>query len=79
MNKLQFLILIFALLLLNLCNALFCNSSQIEVVFFDFKIVAVHIQLLKIKKLKRYIWFREPVCITTPNYVKNGQTVAEIL
>ena len=70
MDKLQFLGLIFAVLLSKSCNVLLCNYLSS---FSILKIAVVcHIRLSKITRR----W--GPICTTAPNFMKIGQKVADI-
>jgi len=77
MDKLQFLVQIFAVLLSKLCNVLLCKIYLSS--FSILKIAALrYIRLTKIKKKELYIRRWGPACIIVPNFIKIGQTVGEI-
>jgi len=79
MNKLQFLVLIFAFLMSKLCNVLLCNYKNIFRQFFDSQDSgSPPYKMVENYKFELYVrrWGR--ICITVPNLNKIGQAVAEI-
>ena len=79
MDKLQFLVLIFAVLLSKLCNVSLCNYTVCLNSFSIRYIAAIcRIRLSKIKNLKFTPGSGGPTCITVPNLIKISQKVAEI-
>ena len=78
MHKLQFLVIIFAVLLSKLCNVSLCNYKYIKAVFRFARWRRSAIQdcwKLKIWILRQALG---PTCITVPNLIKIGQMVAEM-
>jgi len=75
MDKVQFLIFIFTILLLNECSVSLCNSRKYSISFSIFKIAAVRYTKFSKTKTFRFIGTTR---ITMSNFIKIGGTVAEI-
>ena len=77
MDKLQFLVLIFAVLLSKLCNVSLCHGIFKQ--FFDL-LDNGNLPYKIVKNLKFELFDRlwKPTCISVPNLVKISQKVAEI-
>ena len=78
MDKLQFSVLIFAVLLSKLCNVSLCNYTAYLKFFDPIDSGDLPYKIVENLKFELYARLWKPTCITTPNLIKISQKVAEI-
>ena len=77
MDKLQFFVLIFAVLLSKLCNVSLCNYT-VHLNSFSIDSGDLPYKIVENLKFELYPKLWKPTCITVPNLIKISQKVAEI-
>jgi len=78
MDILQFLVIIFAVLLSKLCNVSLCIHSIFKQFFDSLDTGDLPYKIVENEKFEIYARFWGPTCITMPNLIKISQKVAEI-